>query len=75
METTLRLAMNFKLEDGSNVTLTLNDPKGSIQEAEIKSAMELIIAKDIFQPKQVSIIEAVSAKVVQTDTTEFDLVV
>ena len=42
-------------------------------ESEIINAMNLIIEKNIFAPDNVDLKEAVKAKVVQTDTTEFDL--
>ena len=42
-------------------------------ENEIKSAMELIIDKNIFAPNGEDLAALVSAKVVQTDTTNYDL--
>ncbi|WP_278308489.1 DUF2922 family protein [Paraclostridium sordellii] len=37
--------------------------------------MDMIVEKNIFVPNGADIVEAVEAKVVVTDTTEFDLVV
>ena len=52
------------------------DPKvlEELTETEIKEAMNTIIEKDIFSPNGGSLVSSVSAKVVQTDTTDYDLV-
>ncbi|MEG2985271.1 MAG: DUF2922 domain-containing protein [Peptostreptococcaceae bacterium] len=39
----------------------------------MKAAMDLIIEKNIFEPNGADIIAAVDAKIIQTETTEFDL--
>ena len=41
---------------------------------EIKSAMDLVVEKNIFAPNGGDIVATVEAKVVVTDTTEYDLV-
>ncbi|MGL5714128.1 MAG: DUF2922 domain-containing protein, partial [Paraclostridium sp.] len=51
------------------------DPREDVTEAEIKAVMDLIIAKNIFAPGGDEIATAQEAKIVQTETTEFDLVV
>ena len=45
-----------------------------ITETEIKTAMDLVVSKNIFAPGGSDIAKAVSAKVVVTDTTDYDLV-
>ena len=47
----------------------------AITETEIKQVMDLIIEKNIFAPNGEDIVSAKEAKIVQTETTEFDLVV
>ena len=42
--------------------------------ADIKTAMDLVVSKNIFAPGGSDIAKAVSAKVVVTDTTDYDLV-
>ena len=74
METTLKLVMTFENEDGAKVSLTLNDPKGSISESEIADAMNLVVEKAIFSPNGLELVAPIGAKIVQTETTEFDLV-
>ncbi len=73
METALKLIMTFKSQGDKAVNLTIDDPKEDLTESEIINAMNLIIEKNIFAPDNVDLKEAVKAKVVQTDTTEFDL--
>ena len=52
---------------------TVDDPRDDISEDEVISAMNLILEKNIFSPDNVDLKEAVKAKVIQTETTEFDL--
>ena len=45
-----------------------------LTEEEVKTAMELIKEKNIFAPGGADLASLVSAKVVETDTTNYDLV-
>ena len=74
METVLKLVMTFENEDGGKVNLSILDPKGGISEDEIRQAMELVVEKDIFEPNGLSLVKPLYAKIVNTETTEFDLV-
>ena len=69
-----RLVMTFKTTDDKSVSLTIDDPRDNLTEKEIKDAMELVVSKNIFAPGGADIASAVSAKVVVTDTTPYDLV-
>lgn len=75
METTKRLVMSFKNTLGRVVSISVDDPREDVTEAEIKKVMDMIVDKNIFVPNGADIVEVVEAKVVVTDTTEFDLVV
>lgn len=75
METAKRLVMSFKNTLGRVVSISVDDPREDVTEAEIKKVMDMIVEKNIFVPNGADIVEAVEAKVVVTDTTEFDLVV
>lgn len=75
MDESVKLLMTFLTRGGSKVSLSVDSPRDDIQESEIKDTMDLVVEKAIFSPGGDTIIEAVSAKVVQTQTTEFDLVV
>ena len=73
MEQTNRLIMTFKTTDDKKVSLSVDNPREDITEAEIKAAMDLVIAKNIFAPGGADIVSTVEAKVVVTDTTPYDL--
>ena len=74
MEIKTKLLMTFKTSDDKKVSITVDNPREDLTETEIKEAMNTIIEKDIFSPNGGSLVSAVSAKVVQTDTTDYDLV-
>ena len=71
----VKLLMTFLNESGKKVSLFVTDPREDLTEAEIKAVMELIVAKNIFAPGGDDIVSAKEAKIVQTETTEFDLIV
>ncbi len=77
MDTNLnkRLIMTFKTTDDKSVSLSIDDPREDLTEEEIKAAMDLVVAKNIFAPGGSDIKKAVSAKIVVTDTTAYDLVI
>lgn len=74
MEVTKKLVMTFKTDEDRKVSLIVDDPRPNITEAEIIVAMDAVIANDIFAPNGESLVSSVNAKVVETGTTEFDLV-
>lgn len=74
MNTVLKLVMTFENEDGGKVNLSIVDPRHDIEEQEIRQVMELVVEKDIFEPNQLSLVKPLYAKIVNTETTEFDLV-
>ena len=73
MEIKTRLVMTFKSSDDKKVSITVDNPREDLGEREIKEAMNTIIEKDVFSPNGGSLVQAISAKVVQTDTTDYDL--
>ena len=74
MTETKKLVMLFKNSVGKNVSISIDDPKDNITETEIKTTMELIVEKNIFKKNDYAFVEAVEAKIVTTNTTEYDLV-
>ena len=66
--------MTFKTTDDKKVSLTVDNPIEDLTEEEVKTAMELIKEKNIFAPGGADLASLVSAKVVETDTTNYDLV-
>ena len=72
MELNRKLVMTFKTTDDKKVSLTVDNPREDLTEEEVKTAMELIKEKNI--PGGADLASLVSAKVVETDTTNYDLV-
>ena len=73
MDVQKKLVMTFKSSDDKKVSITVDNPREDLEENEIKEAMDTIIEKDIFSPNGGSLVSIVCAKVVQTDTTDYDL--
>ncbi len=73
MEIKTKLIMNFKTELDKKVSITVDSPRTDLTEEEIHDAMLLILSKDIFNINGASLVSLVDAKVVTTDTTEYDL--
>ena len=70
-----KLVLVFKNSIGKEITITIEDPKDALTEAEIKAAMDLIVEKNIFKKNNYDLVEAVEARIVNTQTQEYDLVV
>ena len=70
-----KLIMTFKNTLGNSFSITIDDPREDLEEQNIIDAMNLIKTKNIFQPKGYDIAECISAKVVDSTTTEYDLLV
>ena len=68
-----KLVMVFATNKDKNVSLYVDKPKASLGEAQIKSAMETIVAQNIFAPNGEDLVKCVEAKIVTTNTNEYDL--
>ncbi len=75
METKKRLLMTFKTNNDKKVSISIDNPRTDLAESEIKTAMDVILASDIFIPDGSALVELVGAKIVQTDTNNYDLVI
>ena len=67
--------MTFKNSLGNSCTISVDDPRQDITEQNIIDFMNLVVTKNIFQPKGYDIAECVSAKVVDSTITEYNLIV
>lgn len=67
------LKMLFQTDNGSKVTYSLPDPKPGITKEEIKTAMEVVIEKNIFQSINGELVLPLDARVVETTEKTFDL--
>ena len=74
MEIKKKLMMTFKTDEDKNISISLDDPRQNLTEQEIQNAMNIILNNDIFAPNGETLISLVGAKIVETGTTEFDLV-
>ena len=73
MKTTKRLVMVFKTDADTNVSLSIDNPKDNLQESAIKSAMQIVIDKNVFAPKEEQLVGLVEARIVVTNTNEYEL--
>lgn len=69
-----KLVMVFKNEVDKQVSISIDNPRADLTEEEIKTAMELVVAKNVFKKNGCALTAAVEAKIVSTQTTEYDLV-
>ena len=75
METKKKLVMNFKTTGDKKISISVDDPRDDLTEFEVKAAMTLILSSNIFLPNGDELSLLIDAKVVETDTTSYDLVV
>ena len=68
-----KLVMVFGTNKEKNVSLSIDKPKASLNETQIKSAMETIVAQNIFAPNGEDLVKCIEAKIVTTNTNEYDL--
>ena len=67
------LQMIFKTEDGSKTTLSIPEFDDIKTDTEISTAMDELIAKDVFVAKTGAYVSKEQAKVVVTNTSEVTL--
>ena len=73
MKTTKRLVMVFKTDADTNVSISIDNPKDNLQESAIKSAMQIVIDKNVFAPREEKLVALVEARIVVTNTNEYEL--
>lgn len=67
------LEMIFVNQAGSKVTLRVTDPREDIQESEVKTVMDQVVAKDIFTSTGGSLVGVAGARVVSRDVAEMEI--
>ncbi len=70
---TKKLQMVFKNSNNSNITLSIEDPRDDVNALEVKTAMDQIVVKDVFESKTGKIASALSAKIIATEITELEI--
>ncbi|MCX6088797.1 MAG: DUF2922 domain-containing protein [Candidatus Atribacteria bacterium] len=68
------LRMTFVNEGGGKVSLNFKNPKTGLTGAEVKTAMDAVIAKNIFESAGGDLISADSALIIDTTDTALTLV-
>nr|WP_225624201.1 DUF2922 domain-containing protein [Thermoanaerobacterium thermosaccharolyticum] len=63
--------MNFKNKLGSNFRINVDNALETLTDDQVKTAMETIISKNIFDTSGGELVEAVSASLVSTTEKEF----
>ena len=63
-----RLVMTFATAGGSTSSLTLDDPKAGLTEAEVRAVMDSIIAQNVFNTKSGDMASVKAAEVITTTT-------
>ncbi|MBC2576124.1 DUF2922 domain-containing protein [Peptostreptococcus canis] len=69
------LLMRFKKSDGKVYSVRVRNPKENVSEEEIKEVMEYILDNKAIKPDGLELAETIDARIVSTDTQEFDLVI
>ena len=64
-----RLVMTFATEGGTKVSISLNDPREDLTAGEVETAMDGIIAANIFTTTGGNLVAKDSARVIETETT------
>ena len=68
------LEMIFTNAAGGKITLRVANPRTDLQEAEVRSVMDQVVAKDIFTSSGGSLVNVAGARIVNRDVTEMDVV-
>lgn len=61
-----RLVMSFKTAEGSTTSLTVDQPKDTVTDVEVRAVMENIITKNIFNTNAGDLTEVKSAQIITT---------
>jgi uncharacterized protein YceH (UPF0502 family) len=67
---TKALRMSFKNQTGNTVNISLDNPKPDLTAAAVETAMDLIIAKNIFTTSGGDLVSKYDAKIISTETTD-----
>ncbi|NLO90133.1 MAG: DUF2922 domain-containing protein [Clostridia bacterium] len=68
-----RLQLTFRTAGGRRRTISIDNPRSNLTDAEVQSAMDTIISKNIFETSDGNLVGVVSAQLVTTEVHEFDV--
>ncbi|WP_368490063.1 DUF2922 domain-containing protein [Clostridium sp. BJN0013] len=67
------LVMSFLTEEGKKTSIRVSNVKDNLTDQEVKTAMEIIIAKNIFTSKNGDLQAIDSAHILESSTTELEV--
>ncbi|MEO1815055.1 MAG: DUF2922 domain-containing protein [Acetobacterium sp.] len=71
----IKAAMVFQRADGKNATISVSDADPAVTQAELNTAMDNILARNVFAPDNVELVKKVSGKLISTTTQDFEMTV
>lgn len=71
---TKRLEMTFKNASDTTMKLSVDNPKEDLTDAEVKAAMENIVAKNLFDSTGGDLVAVAGARIVSTNIEDLDVV-
>ena len=73
MKVTKKLLMVFKTTGDKQVSISVDNPRTNVTEQEIKATMNLILSSNVFAPNGEELASLVEARIVTTNTNEYEL--
>ncbi len=70
---TKRLLMSFRNAAGNRVSLSIDDPREDVTDAEVKAAMQTVLTQNIFTSNEADLVEIVDATIIETTKTDLDV--
>jgi hypothetical protein len=70
---TKKLLMSFRNADGNRVSLSIDDPRANVTDAEVKAAMQMVLDQNIFDSNGGALVQIVDATIVETTKTDLDV--
>lgn len=69
-DTAKTLRMVFRNQAGKNVTITLDNPRSDLTAAEIQTAMDLVIARNIFTSSGGDLVSKQDIRIIDSTTND-----
>ncbi|BES66441.1 DUF2922 domain-containing protein [Gottschalkiaceae bacterium SANA] len=70
---TKKLLMSFRNADGNRVSLSIDDPRANVTDAEVKAAMQMVLDENIFDSNGGALVQIVDATIIETTKTDLDV--
>lgn len=70
---TKRLLMSFRNAAGNRVSLSVDDPREDVTDAEVKAAMQTVLTQNIFTANEEDLVAIVDATIIETTRTDLNV--